>query len=207
MPRPSLPATIFCALALCLIGAPSAHAYDPDSRAAPQAVPAAEGAVEGEAASPAASPAAKEAVVDLEPGLKRDALITEYATAGYYELAAAAKALGLTTEGTEEELRARLFAYYGLTAPEPSSATKSRIVTIERAGEASFAKVEEEEGGIVKASGGVILGLVEENGDTHRIRADNIVYNRAKSTLTARGSVYYERVSGDSTEVFRGEAL
>jgi lipopolysaccharide assembly outer membrane protein LptD (OstA) len=231
MPRRRLSAIIACALSVGCLGVPSAHAYDPDSRpSAPPpgaAIQAEEGqdrgqepqglgaALQGLSSAAAAAakeespdkPTAKEAVVVLEPGLKRDALLTELSTAGYYELAATARSLGLGAEGSEEELRARLYAYYGLEAPAPPSSKGGKVVTIERASEASFAKVEEEEGGIVKASGGVILSLSETNGDVHRIRADSIVYNRARSTLTARGSVYYERSSGGSVEVFKGEAL
>ena len=40
------------------------------------------------------------------------------------------------------------------------------------------------------------MTLVEDNGDSHRIHADSVVFNRARSTLTARGSVRYERKSG-----------
>ena len=107
--------------------------------------------------------------------------------------------------GGVEELRARLYQHYGLKAPEVSE--KGRTITIERAGHASFAKIEDEEGGIVRASGGVVLTLVEANGDKHRIQANSIAYNRARSTVTARGSVRYERTTGSSGEIFSGEAL
>jgi len=139
------------------------------------------------------------------PSLQRDALQVEISTAGYYELVARARELGLPDTGGVDELRASLYKYYGLEAPPAPG--KGRIVTIEKAGQASFAKVEEGEGGIVRASGGVILTLVETNGDTHRIRADSIVFDRERSTLTARGKVRYERKSGSTTDIFAGEAL
>ena len=138
--------------------------------------------------------------------LQRDTLFVELSTAGYYELAERARELGLTDAGGADEIRARLYEYYGIKAPEAGK-KKGRTVTIERAANAGYAKVEEEEGGIVRASGGVILSLSEANGDTHRIQADTIVYNRARSTLTARGSVSYERRSGSSVQTFTGEAL
>ena len=191
------------AFALCLVCSVSLFAEDaPSTEGAPSAKAAAD------SSSKAAVPAATSAPVQpLEPGLGRDAMITELSTAGYYELVARARELGIEDSGSTDELRSRLFAYYGLEAPSSPGSGKGRTVTIERASEASFAKVEEEEGGIVKASGGVVLSLVEGNGDTHRIRADSIVFNRARSTLTARGSVYYERKSGSTTEIFTGEAL
>ena len=139
------------------------------------------------------------------PSLQLDALQVEISTAGYYELVARARELGLPDTGGVDELRASLYKYYGLEAP--AAPGKGRIVTIEKAGQASFAKVEEGEGGIVRASGGVILTLVETNGDTHRIQADSIVFDRERSTLTARGKVRYERKSGSTTDIFAGEAL
>jgi hypothetical protein len=185
-------------------------AEDPASGGAGAVSSEGSAAPSSKAATPAAgsaSAATSAPVQTLEPGIGRDAMITELSTAGYYELVARARELGIDDSGSVEEIRARLYAYYGLEAPASVDSGKGKIVTIERASEASFAKVEEEEGGIVKASGGVLLSLVEENGDTHRIRADSIVYNRARSTLTARGSVYYERKSGSTTEIFTGEAL
>ena len=152
------------------------------------------------------APATEKAGSGEEPNLQRDALSIELSTAGYYELVARARELGLSDSGGAEELRARLSEHYGIKAL-PSAAAKGRIVTIERAGQASYAKVEDEEGGIVRAYGGVILTLVETNGDSHRIQADSIAFDRARSTLTARGNVHYERKSGTSTEIFSGEAL
>jgi hypothetical protein len=173
-----------CALA-CLLGAASwSFAADAPAEAGPPADPAAKDAL--------AAPA-------------DDALLTELSTAGFYELAARARELGLSDAGAAEELRARLYAHYGLKAPAAGAA--GRIVTIEKAARASYAKVEEGEGGIVRASGGVVLGLVEANGDSHRIEADSIAFDRTRSTLTARGRVRYERKSGTTIEVFSGEAL
>jgi hypothetical protein len=213
MPRRSPIAIRLSALAIVLLGAAPAmaegtsvppylsEAAAPQKEAAPAQAPAPKEAAPAAAAPEAAPPAGGQ---DL-PALQQDTLFVELSTAGYYELAARARDLGLADSGNAEEIRARLYAYYGLKAP--AAAEKGRTVTIERAGDASYAKVEEEEGGIVRASGGVILSLLEANGDSHRIQADSIVYNRARSTLTARGSVHYERKSGGSTEIFIGEAL
>jgi hypothetical protein len=137
--------------------------------------------------------------------LQKSALSIELSTAGYYELVVKARELGLSDSGGADELRARLFDYYGIKAPE--AVKGGRTVRIERAASAGFAKVDEEEGGIVRASGGVVLTLIEEKGDVHWIRADSIVYNRDRSTLTARGSVRYERKSATGTEIFTGDAL
>ena len=151
--------------------------------------------------------ASKAGVVAL-PDLQLDALAVEILTAPYYELVALARELGLETTGEADELRARLYSHYGIAAaPSSSAKKKGRTITIERAGKASYVKVEEGEGGIIKASGRVIITLVEENGDSHRIQADSIVFDRTHSSVTARGAVRYERKSGTTTEYFSGEAL
>jgi len=225
MPRRLFIAIRLLALAVGLVGAAPLAAedwslppYASPAATGSDASPASGGAAakaSGDAAAPASAkptevPAAPESAPaggqDLTQ-LQKDTLLVELSTAGYYELAARARELGLADTGTAEEIRARLYVYYGLKAPAASDAKKGRTVTIERAASAGYAKVEEEDGGIVRMSGGVILSLAEANGDTHKIRADSIVYNRARSTLTARGSVRYERKSGDNTEVFTGEAL
>jgi hypothetical protein len=138
--------------------------------------------------------------------LAREALPVEIATSTYYELVAMARKLGLSDAGSAEELRARLYDHYGVKEPPKAAEGKGRAIKIERASEASYAKVEED-GEIVRASGGVILSLVDSNGDSHRVEADRIVYDRATGSMTARGSVRYERKTGNATEIFSGEAL
>lgn len=187
---------------MCLVVAGPAAARDTDADAEARA--ASGGAAQRSVAATRQEGAASKAVVRLE-GMQLDAMAEEIATAGFYELVARARELGLSSSGSADDLRSRLREYYGIEA-SPSE-KEGRTITIERAGNASYSKVEEGEGGIIRASGGVILSLVETNGDKHSIRADQIVYDRDHSTLTARGSVRYERSSSDVTEVFAGEAL
>ena len=195
MPLRRAIATTLFVFALCLVEASQLAAeVDPSSWPAATAAPPA-----------ATTPKADASVEQKLPSVQLDALAVEISTASYYELAARARELGLPDSGGAEELRAALYKYYDLQPP--ASPKKGRIVTIERAAQASYAKVEQEEGGIVRAMGGVILTLVETNGDTHRIKADSIAFDRARSSLTARGDVRYERKSGTTTEVFVGEAL
>jgi lipopolysaccharide assembly outer membrane protein LptD (OstA) len=205
MPLRRAIASCLCVLAfLPVLAAPLSAADAPPVEPAPQATePTA--APESGGAPTEGSPTSGGAAPAQESDTRSDALRVEISTAGYYELVARARELGLSDKGGAEEIRASLYKHYSLEAP--AAPGKGRVVTIERAAHASYAKVEEEEGGIVRASGGVILTLVETNGDTHRIEADSIAYDRARSSLTARGKVRYERKSGTSTEVFAGEAL
>ena len=201
MPIRRAKATRVVAFALCLVGAGPLSADVVPSTAGASAVPS---STEPQAAAPAEAAAGKPSGPEMT-SVQRDALVVELSTAGYYELAARARELGLPVTGEAEELRGSLYKYYGLEAP--AAQKKGRVVTIERAGQASYAKVEEEEGGVVRASGGVILTLVEANGDIHRVEADSVAFDRARSSLTARGKVRYERKSGTTTDVFVGEAL
>ncbi len=192
------------ALALSLL----ATAASLGAQAAPAAADAA--ATDGAAApgAPAAATPAPDAAAPadaFDTPLVREALPVEIATSSYYELVAMAKALGLSTAGSAEDIRGRLYEHYGLEMPAPAEEA-GRTITIERASEASYAKVVED-GGVIRASGGVVLAFTDESGNSHRIEADKIAYDRATSSVTARGSVRYERKSGGTTELFTGEAL
>ena len=134
----------------------------------------------------------------------RDALLVEISTAGYYELVARARELGLADRAAPMR-----------SAPVCINTTASRLPaggkragSSRSRGQGRPATQRSRRGRRhSRASGGVILTLVETNGDTHRIQADSIAYDRARSTLTARGSVRYERKSGTTTEIFMGDAL
>ncbi len=197
MPHRRVHAAFLCA-AFCLAGAGIGNAEGVNVEGPSRAWGADE-------PSPVAAPTPDAPAAGDQPSLQRDALLVELSTAGFYELVARARELALPDSGTADELRARLYEHYGLKAA--AAAPKGRTVTIQRAGQASYAKVEDEEGGVIRASGGVILTLVEANGDSHRIQADSIAYDRARSMVTAKGAVGYIRKSGTSTEVFSGETL
>lgn len=136
----------------------------------------------------------------------RATLPLDIATASFYELVAWARSLGLAESGSASEIRERLYGHYGVSAP-PAAKAGGMTVTIERAARASYFKVEEGEGGVVRASGGVVLAISEEGGSAHRVEADEIAYDRERGAVTARGSVRYERKSGTGSEIFSGEAL
>ena len=156
--------------------------------------------------SPAAAVAPPAAAAEPE-SLAASLLPLEIATSTYYELVALAKRLGLPQTGDAEELRSRLYAHYGIAAPSVGEKKRAgRTVTIERAAAASYGAVDES-GDIVRASGGVVLALAEENGDTHRIEASEIIYDRARNAVTARGGVSYTRTAEGATEIFTGESL
>ncbi|HRY56058.1 MAG TPA: hypothetical protein P5142_15650 [Spirochaetia bacterium] len=158
------------------------------------------------AGAPADEPAAPAAAGPAEESIFLATLPADISTASYYELVAWARSIGLSEAGSAEELRARLYAHYGVSAPPPSPSAK-RTVRIERAARARYFKAEEGEGGVVRASGGVLLSVTEEGGASHRVEADELAYDREHGSVTARGSVKYVRTTGTVTETFIGEAL
>ncbi|MDA8424683.1 MAG: hypothetical protein M0Z80_00975, partial [Treponema sp.] len=180
--------------------------------AAASTTAAASGASGAAAASAAPAPAAAPAGAPgggagLDDELYRDTLPLDISTATFYELAAWARSLGLSDSGSASDLRARLYAHYKVSPPPSAAARKGTVVTIERADKASYFKLESGEGDVIRASGGVILTLKEENGATQRIEAQEITYDRSHNAVTARGHVRFLRQSGGSTETFFGDTL
>ncbi|HUW42230.1 MAG TPA: hypothetical protein VMV90_14585, partial [Rectinemataceae bacterium] len=143
----------------------------------------------------------------IDDELYRDTLPLDISTATFYELAAWARSLGLSDSGSAGDLRARLYAYYKVSPPPSAAARKGTVITIERADKASYFKLEGGEGDIIRASGGVVLTLKEEDGTTQRIEAQEITYDRAHNAVTARGHVRFLRKSGTTTETFFGDSL
>ena len=130
----------------------------------------------------------------------------DIAGAGYYELVSWVRSLGLPETGGAEELRARLYSHYRIEAPETAPAGDS--IRIEAADRTEYFKLEAPGEEYVRLSGGVFLTYSEkDSGDIHRIRADEILYNRTTNLLSARGSVEYEKRGPSGTETFYGSAI
>jgi lipopolysaccharide assembly outer membrane protein LptD (OstA) len=159
----------------------------------------------GAQAAPAAEATAGAGAAE-DGGVFLATLPTDISTASYYELVAWLRSLGLSDSGSVDELRSRLYEHYGVSAPNAAAKAK-RTISIERAATARYFKAAEDEDGIVRASGGVVLTVTEEGGATHRVEADELAYDREHGSVTARGSVKYVRKTGTVTETFTGEAL
>ncbi len=197
------------------LSAGAANAYDPDSRSSAAPVPGLPGASAGPGGAGQAPGGAGTAPLppvpvqakgpELEEGLFKTTLPLDISTSGFYELAAWAKSLGLSDSGSAAELRKRLYAWYGVEPPAEKSGAS--MVSIEHADDARYFKVEDLGGGMVSASGGVILSLKEDNGSTHRIEARELTFDRDRNAVAARGSVRYARQSATGSEYFAGEAL
>lgn len=130
----------------------------------------------------------------------------DIAGAGYYELVAWVRELGLPETGGVDQLRSRLYSHYGIQAP--ASPEQGDSIRIEAADRTEYFKLEAPGEEYVRLSGGVVLTYTGgESGTTHRIRADEILYNRTTNLLSARGSVEYEKSGPGGTETFYGDSI
>jgi len=124
------------------------------------------------------------------------------------ELATWCRSLGLSESGTREELQKRLRMHYGLPDPEVTSAIEAegRVVVIESAQGSEYFTLETVNEEYARLRGDVVASF-KDGATTHRIQADELLYNRSRNTLSAKGNVVYEKLSGDATEYFRGDSL
>ena len=172
-----------------LLGAGLAYPRDPDA-----GLPD----IQGSPSVPAANP----------PPAAVDNRVLELQTAGYYELAARAQELGLSTAGGVPDLRKRIAEKLGLTlGPEPSPSHKT--LTIDSAQKAGLVTVDAPgDGHLLRLSGGLQVTLVDqEKKVTHVIVADELWYDQANEEMTARGNVVYSMIRESSTDVFRGDSM
>ena len=138
----------------------------------------------------------------LNPAKQRAEM--EIRTSSLSELALWCRTLGLSESGTRAELSKRLREYFNL--PQPVQNEDRRIITIESAQFSEYFTIGVIDEDYARLSGNVSLRLIDEN-TTHRITADEILFNRTRNILTARGNVVYEKTDGESTETFRGQNI
>ncbi len=117
--------------------------------------------------------------------------------------------LGLATTGTDDDLRARLYAYYNVSSPQKSETQTTRIITIENAKKTEYVTLDEPQPHvIIRFSGNVVITINDtKTGEVHTIHADELIYNKTKQLLSARGNIRYEKKTGSTTEIFLGEAI
>jgi hypothetical protein len=120
------------------------------------------------------------------------------------ELAAWCRTLGLSEGGGREELALRLRNHYKLDAPAGTSSGGRIIIEAARSTEYFTLDVVDEE--YARLRGDVVLSLKDDN-SSHRISAQEILYNRTRNQVTARGDVSYVKEEGDTVETFRGDSL
>ncbi len=121
------------------------------------------------------------------------------------ELAAWCRTLGLSEGGTKEELAKRVREYFGL--PEPNNTDDGRkILVIESAQSTEYFTVDVIDEDYARLKGDVHL-ILHDKEDVHKIKADEVLFNRSRNIITAKGKVEYIKIKGDTTEIFRGENI
>lgn len=137
-------------------------------------------------------------------------LIRDIETASYYELLAWCGSLGLSDKGDTDSLRRRLFEFYSLEPSDDKQINQNvSVISVKSASNSDYFTVEETDQQMVVLKGGVEVEMEEQDGDKRRhiIRAEELVFNQARQTITARGDLQYTMISGDREDVFYGDSL
>jgi len=122
------------------------------------------------------------------------------------ELALWCRNLGLSEGGTREELSRRIREYYKIPESSNQSPRNQKIITIESAQTTDYFTIDVINEDYARLKGDVYITLKDGN-STHRIKANDILFNKTRNILTASGGVIYEKVDADKTETFRGENI
>jgi lipopolysaccharide assembly outer membrane protein LptD (OstA) len=147
-----------------------------------------------------------------EKNLFKDTLSIDINTAQYYELLSWCSSLDLSTKGTIEDLRDRLYTFYGVSEEERGAGGTEkkggRKITITSADKTEYFTLSEIEEDYIVLEGDVILELKDEATESrHIIRAGKIVFNQSNNYLSAKGGIEYTLIEKGEEEVFTGESL
>ena len=187
-PDPPAPAPTRSQPAATAEPAPDPPSADASDGGAPVAAAAAEPAVP--VAAPAASPAARKLI--------RATLADDIAGAGYDELRAEARRLGLDDRGSRRALQARLRRFYALPEVSGPPSRPARVVDVRQAVHAEYRSDPATGGNYLVLRGDVELVVQDVEADTeHAIRADEVIYHHDAELLSARGGVEYVVTQGD----------
>lgn len=158
--------------------------------------------------------AQEETPAEESQDLFRETLPADIRTASFYELVDWASRLGLSTRGDRSALQQRIADYYevSLDTEEPAGEADgeegAREVVIESATESEYFSLDSIDEEYVRLRGGVRLRTRAEGEEAvHFIEAEEIVFNRARNSLTASGRVRYRIDRAGEIEEFSGETL
>ncbi|MFA6366896.1 MAG: hypothetical protein WCX13_06875, partial [Candidatus Hydrogenedentales bacterium] len=155
-------------------------------------------------------PEAAEAVTSVDilaamSEIERKSLALDIAISKYYELRSMAEKYGLSTQGLSQELRSRLYEFFRIAPPaKPPSASS---ITIESASNLEYFTLEGSQDSYIRLSGPLTLKITTDDGFSHNIRADEIVFNRDKEIVQAKGNVLYIREGQGRSDEFRGTTI
>jgi len=145
-------------------------------------------------------------VISSSDSAARQRTEMEIRTSTLSELAVWCRTLGLSEGGTREELSRRLREHFSLPEPRSRDNDDRKLITIESAQITEYFTIGVIDEDYARLQGNVRISLKDGN-DIHTISANEILFNRTRNIITARGQVEYEKVSDDTTEIFRGENI
>lgn len=128
-------------------------------------------------------------------------------TSSYHELVAWARQLGLDTTGSRRELQQRLLNHYNQEERLKTVRESQNLFIIESANRSEYFTVEKSDEDYIKISGNVFIRIENDDGTSHSIRTDRVIFNRSNDLMTAEGNVTYIRRTGRGEEVFSGRKL
>ena len=129
-------------------------------------------------------------------------------TADYYELVAWTRQLGIDTKGTKKELQQRLLSHYKKEEKVKAAKESKNLFIIESAERSEYFNIEKIDEDYIKISGNVVIRIENnEDGTTHSIKTDKIIFNQKNNLMTAEGNVTYSRKKNDEEEIFNGKKL
>ncbi|MDR0322589.1 MAG: LPS-assembly protein LptD [Treponema sp.] len=146
----------------------------------------------------------EQTAVEASPLTRR--LEMEIRTSTLSELAAWSRSLGLSEGGTRAELATRIRNHLELPTPQGQDEASRKTITIESAQSSEYFTIDVIDEDYARLRGDVRIKL-KDGEAVHTITAGEILFNRTRNILTARGGVVYEKVEADKTETFRGENI
>ena len=141
--------------------------------------------------------------------LINDALVMDIGTSNYNDLVIWSDKLGLSSTGSIDDLRSKLFTYYEIPPEVKNDQKKNgRSIIIESAKELNYLKDAEIDQNYIILKGEVLLEMIDSDTKTsHKIKADKIVFNQSEKTISAFGNINYEITREGDVEYFYGDSL
>ena len=140
------------------------------------------------------------------PSPEKQRLELEIKTSTLPELAAWSRSLGLSEGGTRADLSRRIRERLELPEPGEQADDNRKVITIESAHTTEYFTIEVVDEDYARLKGEVRLSLKDKD-SVHNIKAGEILFNRTRNILTARGGVEYRKEKEGTTEIFRGESI
>ena len=158
------------------------------------------------AAAPGPADAAR-AALDAMSELRRKTLALDIAVSSWYELRELCVRYGLpeSDNDTASDLRARLYAFFGIAAS--GKAAGESAVVVERSSAFDYIVLGESADSLLELAGGVRITVATPDGFSHRLEADALRYDRAENSVAARGHVVYERSGNGRSDRFTGDSI